>query len=139
MERLGVMRRRGATDLLAAGMVGLLLLGALLALLFASVSCGAQALAWTRQRRAQFAILRTLGLSGGELARLPLGELGIIVLFSMVGGATLGLSLSAATLPYLQFSATLLDATTLGGHRQSWSSIRLAHCSSRRRCWSPAA
>jgi len=103
------------SDPVSAGMVGLLLLGALLAVLFAIVIGIAQALAWTRQRRTQLAILRTLGFSRAELVRLTLGEMGIIVLFSMVGGTALGLLLTGATLPFLQFSATLLDATTLGG------------------------
>ncbi|MEO7000290.1 MAG: ABC transporter permease, partial [Ktedonobacterales bacterium] len=102
-------------DPIAAGMTGLLLMGALLAVSFAIVSCAAQAIVWVRQRRTQITILRTLGLSGGELARVTLAELGSIVLFSLVGGGALGLLLASATLPFLQFSATLLDTTTLGG------------------------
>src|SRR5262249_38688115 len=59
---------------IAAGMRGLLLIGALTAALLAIIGSVAQALLASRQRVTQFAVLRTLGMSGRQLARLLLGE-----------------------------------------------------------------
>lgn len=102
------------TDPLTAGMAGLLLVGAGVAALLAVLGSLIQSGVAARQRLTQFAILRTLGTSGGQLTRLLLGQQLIVYAFGLVGGLALGVVLSTATLPFLQFSSALVDPTTLG-------------------------
>ncbi len=97
-----------------AGLRGLLLLGAIMAAALAIVGSAVQTLLAVRQRATQFAVLRTLGLSNGELAGILLGEQLVVYLFGLVGGALLGALLTTATLPYLQFSDPTLDPARLG-------------------------
>src|SRR5262249_21175939 len=99
---------------IAAGMRGLLLIGALTAALLAIIGSVAQALLASRQRATQFAVLRTLGMSGRQLGRLLLGEQVVVYLFGLVGGTLLGLLLVSVTLPFLQFSDSTLDPAKLG-------------------------
>lgn len=96
------------------GIRGLLLIGAGTALLLAIVGSLVQALLATRQRRTQFAILRTLGMSSGELRQLLVSEQVVIDMFGLVGGTLLGLVMTTATLPYLQFSEATVDPTHVG-------------------------
>jgi predicted lysophospholipase L1 biosynthesis ABC-type transport system permease subunit len=99
---------------LTSGMTGLLLVGAATAAALAVIGALAQSALTARQRTRQFAILRTLGMSGGQLMRMLLGEQVIVYLFGLLGGTALGLALSSATLPYLQFSSSLADADQAG-------------------------
>ena len=96
-------------DPLTAGMTGLLLIGALTAAALAILGAIAQSALTARQRTQQFAILRTLGMSGGQLVRMLLSEQTIVYCFGLLGGTALGLALSSATLPYLQFSSSITD------------------------------
>jgi putative ABC transport system permease protein len=96
-------------DPLTAGMTGLLLIGALAAAALAILGAIAQSALTARQRTQQFAILRTLGMSGGQLVRMLLSEQTIVYCFGLLGGTALGLALSSATLPYLQFSSSIID------------------------------
>jgi ABC-type lipoprotein release transport system permease subunit len=90
---------------LQAGLRGVLLLGvcaaAGLAVLGSLLYSGLTA----RQRATQFAVLRTLGASNGQLVRLLLGEQVALYLFGLVAGTLLGAVLATATLPYLEFGA----------------------------------
>jgi putative ABC transport system permease protein len=97
-------------DPLTAGMTGLLLIGALTAAALAILGAIAQSALTARQRTQQFAILRTLGMSGGQLVRMLLSEQTIVYCFGLLGGTALGLALSSATLPYLQFSSSITDS-----------------------------
>jgi hypothetical protein len=103
-----------AQDPLEAGLRGVLLLGVIaaggLAVLGSLLYSGITA----RQRTTQFAVLRTLGASGGQLVRLLLGEQLAIYVFGIVAGTGLGAILATATLPYLQFSASQNDPATQG-------------------------
>jgi putative ABC transport system permease protein len=99
---------------LGAGMRGLLLVGAITAALLAILGTLAQAAVATKQRARQFAVLRTLGMSGRQLARLLLGEQSAILGFGILGGVALGLVMLTATLPFLEFSDSAIDPTTLG-------------------------
>jgi putative ABC transport system permease protein len=98
----------------SVGMRGLLLVGALTAGLLALMGSIAQAVISARQRTAQFALLRTLGVGRSQVTRILLGEQLIVYLFGMLGGTLLGLLLSTATLPFLQFSDNGLDAAQIG-------------------------
>ena len=96
------------------GMRGLLLIGAFTAALLAVLGALVQAIIAARQRTTQFAILRTLGMSSGQLTGLLLSEQTVVYLFGLLGGTLLGLILTTATWPYLTFSAAAVDPTTVG-------------------------
>ncbi|MFI5272780.1 MAG: FtsX-like permease family protein [Ktedonobacterales bacterium] len=104
----------GVANPVSAGMRGLLLVGAVTAALLAVLGSIIQSLLATRQRARQFAVLRTIGMAGRELTGLLLGEQVVVYLFGLVGGLLLGLLLATATLPFLQFSDTTIDPSTLG-------------------------
>lgn len=98
----------------SAGMRGLLLVGALTAGLLALVGSVVQSVVSARQRTSQFALLRTLGLGRGQVTRILLGEQVIVYFFGVIGGTLLGLILSTATLPFLQFSDNTINPTQIG-------------------------
>lgn len=99
---------------ISAGMRGLLLVGAVTAALLAILGSIVQSLLATRQRARQFAVMRTVGMSGRQLTSLLLGEQVIVYLFGLIGGTLLGLLLATATLPFLQFSDTTINTARLG-------------------------
>ena len=98
----------------SAGMRGLLLVGALTAALLAILGSIVQALLATQQRARQFAVMRTVGMSGRQLTLVLLGEQVVVYLFGLIGGTLLGLVLVTATLPFLQFSDTTIDPAKVG-------------------------
>ncbi|HEX6123470.1 MAG TPA: ABC transporter permease, partial [Ktedonobacterales bacterium] len=98
----------------SAGMRGLLLVGALTAALLAILGSIVQSVLAARQRTTQFAILRTIGMANRQITGLLLGEQIVVYLFGLIGGTVLGLLLTSATLPFLQFSDTTVDTTKLG-------------------------
>ena len=104
-----------ASNPVSAGMRGLLLVGAVTAALLAILGSIIQALLATQQRARQFAVMRTVGMSGRQLTLVLLGEQVIVYLFGLLGGTLLGLVLVTATLPFLQFSDTTINPAT-GGH-----------------------
>ncbi|WIG60256.1 MAG: hypothetical protein OJF49_003004 [Ktedonobacterales bacterium] len=101
------------TEPLNAGMSGLLLAGALIAALLAVLGSLIQAGVSARQRVTQFAILRTLGAGRPQLVGILLLQQVIVYLFGLVGGTLLGLVLSTATLPFLQFITAVASAASL--------------------------
>ncbi|MGO8947374.1 MAG: FtsX-like permease family protein, partial [Ktedonobacterales bacterium] len=103
-----------ASNPVSAGMRGLLLVGALTAAALAILGSIVQALMATQQRARQFAVMRTVGMSGRELTLVLLGEQLVVYFFGLVGGTLLGLLLVTATLPFLQFSNTTINPTTVG-------------------------
>jgi ABC-type antimicrobial peptide transport system permease subunit len=70
-----------------------------------------QASVAARQRLTQFAILRTLGGRKAQLARILVAQQLIVYGFGLVAGTALGVVLSTATLPFLQFSTAVLNTT----------------------------
>ena len=54
-----------------------------------------------RQRQGEFAVLRALGLSGGQLSRWLWLENGSVVAISVVGGTALGLIIGWLVLPFV--------------------------------------
>jgi ABC-type lipoprotein release transport system permease subunit len=99
---------------LNAGMRGLLLAGSAIALALAILTIVVQSALAARARTAQLAVLRTVGLGRAQLAGMLLGELVLVCALGMVGGSALGLLLTTATLPFLQFGDTTLDPAQLG-------------------------
>lgn len=102
------------SDALATGMSGILFAGSIAAALLAILGTVTQAQAVARRRAVQFAVLRTLGAGKGELANILLGEQTVVYVFGVVAGAVLGLALSTASLPYMEYGSTLSDPGTLG-------------------------
>lgn len=96
------------------GMRGLLLIGAITAALLAVLGSLVQAVMAARQRTTQFAIFRTLGMASRQLAGLMLGEQVVVYLFGLIGGTLLGLILTTATWPFLEFSDSAVDPGTVG-------------------------
>lgn len=105
---------RYRNDPLNAGMGGLLLIGAVLAALLAVLGCIVQSSVSASQRTRLFAILRTLGMTRRQIRALLLSEQGVVYVFGLLSGSLLGVALATATLPFLQFSGSLLDPATLG-------------------------
>jgi hypothetical protein len=105
---------RYRADPLAAGMSGLLLLGALIAALLALVGVITQASIAARQRQTQFAILRTLGLSEGALTRMLLTEQALVYILGGLGGVAIGALLAVASLPFLGFNTSTYMPPVLG-------------------------
>lgn len=97
-----------------AGIGGLLLIGTALVTLLALLACFLQAAVAPRHRGTQFAILRTLGMTGRQLLALLLTEQTVVYIFGLVGGVLFGLVLSTATLPFLQFTSALDDPASVG-------------------------
>jgi hypothetical protein len=103
-----------ASNPIHAGVRGLLLVGALVAAGLAVLGTLTQSVLAARQRAVQFAVLRTVGMAGRQLARLLLAEQVMVYVFGIVGGTVLGLAMATATLPFLQFGDTSNDPSILG-------------------------
>jgi len=95
-------RARGlSADPVALGIIGALSLGFVVATLFAVIGLAVSAAVSARQRRTEFALLRALGLSSGQLSGwLWLENAGIVVV-SLVAGTGLGLLIGWVVLPYV--------------------------------------
>lgn len=103
-----------ATNPVAVGMRGLLLVGAFTAALLAVLGSIIQSLLASRQRSEQFAVLRTVGMTSRQIRQLLLSEQLVVYLFGLLGGTILGLILTVATLPFMQFSDMTLDPSQVG-------------------------
>lgn len=90
-----------STDPVALGIIGALLLGFVATGVFALVALVVSAAVSARQRRTEFALLRALGLSAGQLSRWLWLENGSLVLTSLVGGTAVGLVISWLALPFI--------------------------------------
>jgi hypothetical protein len=101
------------TDPLTSGMAALLLVSAITAGVLAVLGAVIQSGVAARQRLTQFAILRTLGVSSGELVSMLLGQQAIMYGFGLLGGIALGALLATATLPFLQFTTSSAGAAAL--------------------------
>jgi putative ABC transport system permease protein len=86
------------------GMRGLLTVGALVAVVLAVLGATLQAVAAGRRRTLEFAILRALGMSRGQLVRLMLARQAIIYALGLAGGTVLGLILATTSTSLFQLS-----------------------------------
>jgi hypothetical protein len=89
------------TDPVALGIIGALLLGFVATGVFALVALVVSAAVSARQRRTEFALLRALGLSGGQLSRWLWLENGSLVLVSLIAGTAVGVVMSSIALPFI--------------------------------------
>ena len=88
-------------DPVAVGILGALTLGFVAAALFAVVGLVVSAVVSARQRRTEFAVLRALGLSGGQLSGWLWLENGGVVAISLLAGTGLGLVIGWLVLPFV--------------------------------------
>lgn len=98
---------RGASllnDPVALGIIGSLALGFVAAGLFAAIGFAVSAAVSARERLTEFALLRALGLSTGQLSGWLSLENGLLVGMSIVGGTALGLALAWAVLPLVSLT-----------------------------------
>ena len=100
MGRVETMERLSA-DPLALAMIGALSLGSVVAALFAIIGLAVNAAVSARQRRTEFALLRALGLSPGQLSGWLWLENGSLVFVSLLAGTVLGLVIGWVVLPFV--------------------------------------
>jgi len=90
-----------STDPVALGIIGALVLGFVATAIFALVALVVSAAVSARQRRTEFALLRALGLSGGQLSRWLWLENGSLVVISLICGTAVGVVISWIALPFI--------------------------------------
>jgi hypothetical protein len=96
------LRARGlSADPVALGIIGALSLGFVVAGLFAVIGLAVSAAVSARQRRTEFALLRALGLSSGQLSGWLWLENAGLVGVSLAAGTGLGLLIGWVVLPFV--------------------------------------
>jgi ABC-type antimicrobial peptide transport system permease subunit len=90
-----------SADPVALGIIGALSLGFVVAGLFAVIGLTVSASVSARQRRTEFALLRALGLSSGQLSGWLWLENAGVVIVSLAAGAGLGLLIGWVVLPFV--------------------------------------
>lgn len=90
-----------ATDPVALGMIGALTIGVAAAALFAIVGFIVSAAVAARERITEFALLRALGLSPGQLSGWLSLENATLALISLIAGSGLGVAMAWVALPFV--------------------------------------
>jgi ABC-type antimicrobial peptide transport system permease subunit len=90
-----------ATDPVALGIIGALSIGFVAATLFAVVGFVVSAAVSARERVSEFALLRALGLSSGQLSSWLSLENAVLAAVSLVAGCALGLVIAWVVLPFV--------------------------------------
>ena len=90
-----------ATDPVALGIIGVLSIGVVAAALFAVVGFVTSAAVSARERVTEFALLRALGLSSGQLSGWLSLENATLAVISLVAGTALGLVVAWVALPFV--------------------------------------
>jgi hypothetical protein len=93
-------------DPLALGVIGLLGLGSLAAMVFAAIGFIVNAAVSTAEREGELALLRALGLSGGQLSMWLSAEHGLLLIAGLGGGVALGVLLAWLVLPFSTLTTT---------------------------------
>ena len=93
-------------DPLALGVIGLLGLGSLAAMVFAAIGFIVSATVSTAEREGELALLRALGLSGGQLSSWLSAEHGLLLVAGLGGGVALGVLLAWLVLPFSTLTTT---------------------------------
>jgi hypothetical protein len=99
-SQLGRARSLG-TDPVALGIIGALALGVVAAGLFAVIGLVVSAAVSARERVTEFALLRALGLSSGQLSGWLSLENSMLALVSLLAGTGLGLLIGWVALPFV--------------------------------------
>ena len=95
-----------ATDPVPLGLIGILGLGSLAAMLFAGIGFLVSATVSTSERLGEFALLRALGLSAGQLSLWLSIESIFLLVVGLVAGSLLGLLLAWLVLPFATLTQT---------------------------------
>lgn len=95
-----------ATDPVPLGVIGVLGLGAVAAMAFAAIGFLVSATVSTNERRGEFALLRALGLSNGQLSLWLALENTFLLVVGLVLGSALGLLLCWLVLPFVTVTGT---------------------------------
>jgi hypothetical protein len=95
-----------ATDPVPLGLIGVLGLGSLAAMLFAGIGFLVSSTVSTSERLGEFALLRALGLSGGQLALWLSIESVFLLVVGLAAGSLLGLVLAWLVLPFATLTQT---------------------------------
>jgi hypothetical protein len=95
-----------STDPVPLGLIGILGLGSVAAMLFAGIGFLVSSTVSTSQRLAEFALLRALGLSTGQLALWLSIESIFLLVVGLVAGSLLGLVLAWLVLPFATLTQT---------------------------------
>jgi hypothetical protein len=90
-----------AAEPVALGVIGVLSIGVVAAALFAVVGFVASAAVAARERVTEFALLRALGLSSGQLSGWLSLENATLAIISLVAGTALGLLVAWVALPFV--------------------------------------
>lgn len=90
-----------ATDPVALGIIGALSIGFVAATLFAVVGFVVSAAVSARERVSEFALLRALGLSSGQLSSWLSLENAVLAVVSLLAGCALGLLIAWVVLPFV--------------------------------------
>jgi hypothetical protein len=90
-----------ATDPVALGIIGALAIGFVAAALFAVVGFIVSAAVSARERVTEFALLRALGLSSGQLSSWLSLENAVLAGVSLIAGSLLGLLIAWVVLPFV--------------------------------------
>jgi len=97
------------SDPVALGLIGALVLGALAAVIFASIGFIVSATVSARERLSEFALLQAIGLSHRQLSAWISMENAFLLLIGLLAGTGLGLLLAWVVLPFV----TLTQEATL--------------------------
>ena len=95
------LRRDLLSDPVALGLIGALALGALAAVVFASIGFIVSATVSARERLGEFALLQAIGLSHRQLSAWISMENTFLLLIGLVTGTGLGLALAWVVLPFV--------------------------------------
>ena len=95
------LRRDLLSDPVALGVIGALALGALAAVLFASIGFIVSATVSTRERLGEFALLQAIGLSHRQLTGWLSMENAFLLFIGLLAGTGLGLVLAWVVLPFV--------------------------------------
>jgi hypothetical protein len=95
-----------STDPVPLGLIGVLGLGSLAAMLFAGIGFLVSSTVSTSERLSEFALLRALGLSAGQLALWLSIESIFLLVVGLAAGSLLGLVLAWLVLPFATLTQT---------------------------------
>jgi hypothetical protein len=95
-----------STDPVPLGLIGVLGLGSLAAMLFAGIGFLVSSTVSTSERLGEFALLRALGLSAGQLALWLSIESIFLLVVGLAAGSLLGLVLARLVLPFATLTQT---------------------------------
>ncbi|MET8155105.1 FtsX-like permease family protein [Sphaerisporangium sp. NPDC005289] len=108
---LGSLTQRLRDDPLASGLQGALILGFVAALIFAVLGFLVNAAVAARERTAEFAILRALGMSFQQIFGLLAVEQTFLIGLSLAGGTVLAIAVASLVVPHIVLTGQAVSVT----------------------------